>query len=382
MLEAIIGIIIPMLFTKPSPSRQWYLSCLNCAAGGVFLAAGLVHMIPHCQEAQEAFWLHWSSSTPSGDSDLHDMPLYLMLVVSGFLLVFFVERVLLDVHGEDAGHTHCEHSNVFTHSIYYQALSEPCSLEEQADAGRPSSQDQAGNHCTNHFHNHHGHGHHHHAALAAAVVHRNNGTNGRDELISPLLAQHQHQHQHQALTHPPLMVSEAPGPSHTCVEIRPTFQPLHGAVLLAAMTVHTALESLALGGITDREAFFALFIAIASHKCISALALASRFLKEGATVAQVLTYIGPFTLVAPLSIMAGMYTSHVHPLANLVLMCLATGTFLYVGAGEVIMEEFEGDVRCGRTDIGHKLALYIKFLVVLLAAGAICAVSLLHHDDD
>lgn len=34
----------------------------------------------------------------------------------GYCVVFYVERVLFDVHGE--GHAHCQHSNVYSHSRY------------------------------------------------------------------------------------------------------------------------------------------------------------------------------------------------------------------------------------------------------------------------
>lgn len=48
-----------------------------------------------------------------------------------------------------------------------------------------------------------------------------------------------------------------------------------------------------------------LFSAIAAHKLISALALSSRFLKEGATHKQICLYVGPFALVAPVAVLAG-----------------------------------------------------------------------------
>lgn len=78
--------------------------------------AGIVHLLPHCAEAQEALgplpppWLpRWLRPLLPPD-----YPLYLVLVVWGYCLVFWVERVLFDVHGE--GHSHCQHSNVFSHS--------------------------------------------------------------------------------------------------------------------------------------------------------------------------------------------------------------------------------------------------------------------------
>jgi hypothetical protein len=58
------------------------------------------------------------------------------------------------------------------------------------------------------------------------------------------------------------------------------------------MTVHTALECLALGLISGHAAFVALFAAVASHKAISALALSAKFVREGATTKEVRAWGG------------------------------------------------------------------------------------------
>jgi hypothetical protein len=76
------------------------LSLLNCFSGGVFLAAGLVHLLPHCQESQERL-----------GALVGDYPLYLVLITLGYMLVLFVERVLFDVHG--SAHGHGPHTGVF-----------------------------------------------------------------------------------------------------------------------------------------------------------------------------------------------------------------------------------------------------------------------------
>lgn len=59
----------------------------------MFLAAGLVHLLPHCQESQAKL-----------GALVGDYPLYLVLITLGYMLVLFVERVLFDVHGSAHGH--------------------------------------------------------------------------------------------------------------------------------------------------------------------------------------------------------------------------------------------------------------------------------------
>jgi hypothetical protein len=81
-LESLVGIAIPLAL-RATPLAQWWLSLLNCFSGGVFLAAGLVHLVPHCEEAQARVAAHHPGvSIPP--------PTYLVLVTLGYYLVLFV----------------------------------------------------------------------------------------------------------------------------------------------------------------------------------------------------------------------------------------------------------------------------------------------------
>lgn len=83
-VESLMGIAIPLVLQSLSGNAQWWLSLLNCFSGGVFLAAGLVHLLPHCQEAQEAL----------GSAAASYPPLYLVLITLGYFLVLFAVRGL------------------------------------------------------------------------------------------------------------------------------------------------------------------------------------------------------------------------------------------------------------------------------------------------
>jgi hypothetical protein len=53
------------------------------------------------------------------------------------------------------------------------------------------------------------------------------------------------------------------------------------------------------------------------------------------------------------------------------------GTFIYVGCSEIIEEEFEGDMRSGRTDITQQTARYVKFVACLAGVAAIACAALI-----
>lgn len=276
-------------------------------------AAGVMHLIPHCLEARAAL-------VPAGSEHQHaaaEDPLALVLIVVGYCLVFYMDRVLFDGHG---GHGHG----------HGHGAGEPCKGHEHEQKEKASSK---------------------RATRASAA-----------------------------------------GSSSSAPEA-PSLKFAGGLVLLAAMSFHTALECLALGVIRRRSDFWVLFGAISSHKAVSALALSSRFLAEGASTADLLAYVAPFALVPPAAIVFGLSVGAVDPLLSLVLSCFAAGTFLYVGASEVLTEEFEGDVRAGRRDISPRMARHIKFFAVLVAVGFTAAMAVLlphshgghdheHHDHD
>ena len=73
-----------------SPQGRRWLLLGNALAGGIFISAGLLHMLPDAQENLEAF---------VGNSDY---PYAYLLCGIGFLLVLFLEKVLLRGQDEDA----------------------------------------------------------------------------------------------------------------------------------------------------------------------------------------------------------------------------------------------------------------------------------------
>ena len=99
--EGLVGGMLPMMVTMTLPKVQHALEFMNSLSGGVFLASGFVHLIPHALEA--------ATEAKIGTKD--EYPFAMAMVVLGFLIAFFVERVLFHAHShvvetETAGHGH------------------------------------------------------------------------------------------------------------------------------------------------------------------------------------------------------------------------------------------------------------------------------------
>ena len=110
--EALFGGLLPLAIVKSLPKMTGVISLMNAFSGGIFLTAGLVHILPHVVEVGE--------KKEYGGK----YPLSYTLVVLGYMLVFFVERVLFHTHshsemdyeghgahGHGHGHGHGAHGH-------------------------------------------------------------------------------------------------------------------------------------------------------------------------------------------------------------------------------------------------------------------------------
>ena len=86
--EGLVGGMIPMMVTMTLSKVQHALELMNSLSGGVFIASGFVHLIPHALEA--------ATEAKIGTKD--EYPFAMVMVVLGFLIAFFVERVVFHTH--------------------------------------------------------------------------------------------------------------------------------------------------------------------------------------------------------------------------------------------------------------------------------------------
>ena len=87
-LVGIVGGLLSKWLSSNKKSKLLF-SLGNTFAGGVFLGAGLIHMLPDAQEGFQSI---------VGNSDY---PWFALICVFGFLFIFFLERVLLH-HSHDS----------------------------------------------------------------------------------------------------------------------------------------------------------------------------------------------------------------------------------------------------------------------------------------
>lgn len=137
-------------------------------------------------------------------------------------------------------------------------------------------------------------------------------------------------------------------------------------ILLSALAVHSILEMTALG-LADTFGDSALLtLSIALHQPAESVALLVAFLKSGMPQHQITHYLAIFSCMGPIGMGIGMAVkSFSSPFIDATMLAIVAGTFVYVGATEIIPEEFGEDPE-------HK---WNKFISLLLGIVSIFAIT-------
>lgn len=112
-------------------------------------------------------------------------------------------------------------------------------------------------------------------------------------------------------------------------------------VLVLAFSMHGLAEGMALGVQEGTDNVGLMILAIAMHKWAEALSIGVSFQKSKLPRRQCLVYILAFSLSSPLGIGLGWASEALLPeTVTAYLLAFSTGTFLYLGASDAIVEEF------------------------------------------
>lgn len=113
-------------------------------------------------------------------------------------------------------------------------------------------------------------------------------------------------------------------------------------ILLGALAVHSILEMTALGLSNSFSDCTLLFLSISLHQPAESIALLVAFLKSGMPRRQIFWFLSVFACMGPVGNLLGMIVNEfAAPIVDAVMLAVVAGTFLYVGATEVIPEEWE-----------------------------------------
>jgi len=251
--------LIP-LRAKKLEENELGLGLANAFSGGVFLSLAFGHLIPECIHGFEGY----NESLP------------FMIVLGGYLLIFFVEKVAFDAHG---------------------LMNEPPS-ESSLEEEKQSKANGGG-------------------GTDVVKTSKNNVVNG--EAVAGV---------------PTTGAGAAKGGLNN---------GRSAVILLGALAVHSILEMTALGLANTFGDTALLSVSIALHQPAESIALLVAFLKSGMPKDQIAKYLSVFSAMGPIGVAIGMGVNEfAAPIVDSIMLATVAGTFIYVGATEVIPEEWEG----------------------------------------
>jgi len=187
------------------------------------------------------------------------------------------------------------------------------------------------------------------------------------------------------------MTSDESGAAKGYSGVFSKFVHLQSSLLLfGAISCHAVIAGVALGIQSDKEGLLLIFWAIIAHKSVVALSLGVKFLTDGASTLQAMVMLTAFSLVTPIGTLIGMAVDNENSTTSMILNGLSAGTFLYIGASEVVVDEFElsataylssekfnaeNDPNISRQN-AHAKDRRIKFLCMFCGVGVIALASL------
>jgi len=290
--------LVPLRSKKISENKLG-LSLANAFSGGVFLSLAFGHLIPEC--------IHGFQHGVENSVLPESFPF--LMVLAGYLLIFFVEKVAFDAH---------EILHEMEHGI----------AEIKGGGGDAAVA----------------------VALLSPTIAADDSTIATTPSTPALNGIHHHHH-----TAPP------PSPSSVVSASSSTGGSGRGAViLLGALAIHSILEMMALGLSNSFGDSALLSLSIALHQPAESIALLVAFLKSGMPKPQILQYLSVFSCMGPIGVALGMAVKEFSsPMVDSIMLAIVAGTFVYVGATEVIPEEWE--------DSAHK---WTKFGALM--SGIVC----------
>jgi len=140
--------------------------------------------------------------------------------------------------------------------------------------------------------------------------------------------------------------------------------------LLLALSIHSVIAGVALGGQGSFAGAFYIFLAIVAHKSSAAFALGVALRRSTVELRRSRQLIGLFALATPLGILAGalvrdLLRSVVGQYFDAAFLALAGGTFIYIASMDILQDEFL-----------HASGRFVKWLFAVAAIALTALLSI------
>lgn len=364
----ILGFGLFPIQSKTFRKNKMLLSLSNCFSGGLFLAMGLVHVLPEAAELLEhkkpftptlsaqtvghgcgsvPGHSHCSSGSHGHDhshthshshsssnshghkhAHSHGFPVSYFICLMCFSLILIIDKVLFNSSAKHA-ETHLQEVLPDAEERHAPSHDGMTGLQARAAAEIERRRNQHIGAVMSETtreplplvptpaivpHTHHDHHHHHEShAHPTSVDHRVRTKHNDDD------DSHHHHHTHQYVDKNSLVRSY---------------------MLIMAMSVHNIFAGLAFGIAETERDVIGMFIAMIMHKWSEALSIGINIVNAEVPYWRGVWMIVFFSALNPMGMLIGWKLSSSNDTVKGVCMALSAGTFLYISCAETIVDEF------------------------------------------
>ena len=142
-------------------------------------------------------------------------------------------------------------------------------------------------------------------------------------------------------------------------------------ILVIALSVHSIFEGIALGLQRTSIRLLYLFLAILCHKWVEALTIGINFNNSQLEYDTIIKFILIFASMTPIGIILGLIFAGTSDLIEGFFFAVSSGTFIYISASEVVIEEFSVSK--------YKKHKFISFII---GAGLIFIITLFENSQE
>lgn len=350
-----IPIILMKIFRRGSENlhKQLFykrtLSFLSCFAAGVFLATGILDLLPSVRNDL--------GTVLNGMDIITFFPVAEFVMMFGLFLILIIEQIVVSVKEKDfqegsartpllasSSNGPTNHDNTDARHVYRRAFSHSVTSDHSIAGIRDEPLQGSGCYTEDHSFEHH--------SRQQTYHHNRCHHEDREQDLDEDETAHIH-----AL------------PEHEHSRLR-------SLLLITALSLHSIFEGLAVGLQKKSEDVIGIFAALVVHKSVLSFSLGMNLVQSKLTHAGVFRSVLFFSLTAPVGVGIGLaitdlWDSNISTLVQGILTGIACGTFLYVTFFEVLPAEFNcPDVRL------------LKVLFLLLGFGTVTGILFLHHDSN
>jgi len=360
-------------------TNKTLLAISNCFSGGLFIAIGLIHILPEAHEKLEG------RVTPDKlKEEEYVFPLSYVICLATFSFILLIDKVIFN--NEDIAqideHTQIDlHKSIFKHNMeendpeenfkelvssnYKVALrlsmmrnksenlldrEEYNNIEdERQDNVEEQIEDQKSNLVKD--------------VEQKKSVHSKFHNVFNDEnveiKVNNVEHHHSHHHKHDHKDHKPHKHDSHAGHQHRMVKAEDS--GLTAYILLLAMGIHGFFAGIAFG-VSDTEGeAINMFIAMIAHKWSEALTVGVSFVSAEIDIKRSTYMILFLSAITPFGVFVGYLISKMSEFVIGIALAISAGTFIYISCAEIIVEEFAISK--------HKFPKFIAYLAGIVFIG-------------